>query len=289
MLSRWKFDPRLLSIKAGNTRVAEGLHHIRDNLTTLEANVKDARAKFPQEQVPQAKLISDLSEKASDCARRCSDLQNVKQCSQHVSSGVDSLAGDLGQLKRLLTEMQNTGSELRSFSFDGVAQLLSHSNRAMARLEKQALAENNSYFWPWVALFFATMIGGTWLMFNPSAGALNVFGDASQLHKMVMELVGFLGLDAGLALIIYQVYRCFKPMSPGLANPSPIYPFWGILAGTVYGFWSGLMIVIWSFSLAVWMSGNPAPDWWGFITVGGLLVMLVSGILFVVDCVDPPK
>src|SRR6185437_77194 len=213
-LSRWKFDPRLLSIKAGNTRVAEGLHHVHGILTALDAQVKEARAKLPLESVPQAKLISEMNENSSQCARQTRALlDGVQECSSTVNAALDMLCKDLDQLDKLLTAMQNTGTELRSFSFDGVMQLLAHTNRGMTRLEKQALAENNRYFWPWALIFVVMIVLGAGSVFTPTASSMNLFGDASQLHRMVFELVGFLDFDLGLALLIHQIYLCFKPRS----------------------------------------------------------------------------
>jgi len=289
-LSRWKFDPRLLSIKAGNTRVAEGLHHVHGILTALDAQVKEARAKLPLESVPQAKLISEMNENSSQCARQTRALlDGVQECSSTVNAALDMLCKDLDQLDKLLTAMQNTGTELRSFSFDGVMQLLAHTNRGMTRLEKQALAENNRYFWPWALIFVVMIVLGAGSVFTPTASSMNLFGDASQLHRMVFELVGFLDFDLGLALLIHQIYLCFKPRSPGLKDPNPIYEVWGIAFGSIYTCWAGLMVWIWSFYLAVWISGNPHPDWWGFISLGGAVVMVISAIVFIADMCDPPK
>jgi hypothetical protein len=103
------------------------------------------------------------------------------------------------------------------------------------------------------------------------------------MHKMLMDLMGFALIMVSWALITLQFYRCFKPSSKSQTNPSPAWDFWLFFSLFGFVFFAGLDFVIWSFSLCVWMSGNPDPDWWGIITIGGLIVMVVGAILSVVN------
>jgi len=225
-LTRFKFDPRLLTIKVANTQVAEGLHTIREKFTSLQEQVKSSREKLPMEATPAKALVGDLITKCNECSTQCSSLmQNTNNACIALQDYMQELHTKLTQLSSLLSAIQRSNTELRPFSFDPLTALIGHIGSSLSGLEKAALAENNRWFVPAAFVWSLIGVGGLSLAWNAAVVCVTVFGSFG-VYLAITYLVAHAITIGCFAMVVRQFYRCYRPNSKGLPAPKPHFRFW---------------------------------------------------------------
>jgi len=269
-----------MRIRVGNTAIAEGMHSIRDQLSELQAQIDEDRKQLPLEQIPRSAMLAKLAEKASFCVEQ---LQMVQRDSgdavQSVYKELDRISTSLTELQGLLTSMQNRGTELRSYSFDPITQVVTHLRGSLDRLEKRALAANKTRFWPW-ALLGAGVIGSSlWALFNPTASTVFLFGDNGSLHEMVTVWYAFLAIALGACGTVWKFYGSYMPKSRGLTYTGLPYRFWPLAALSSYGIMIAITVFYENAVIERWTETYPNNGGWSIFCA--VILCLASAVGFI--------
>jgi hypothetical protein len=266
-LTRWKFDPRLLTIKVANTKVAEGLHTIREKFSALQEQVKTSREKLPLEAVPARALVGELITKCNECSQQCSSLlQSTPNACIALQDHLQELYTKLTQLSSLLSAIQSSNTELRPFSFDPLTALIGHIGNSLSKLEKAALAENNRWFVPAAAAWSLIGVGGLLLAWHAELASATVFGYFG-IGLAFTYLLAY-GITTGaFAMVVRHFYRCYRPNSKGLPAPQPLYRFWLESSLLAYAVMVGLTMLWNAEPLRLYLRWSDAVGV-GFIAVG---------------------
>jgi hypothetical protein len=285
LLSKWKFSPRLMQIKVGNTAVAEGLHTIRDELAELQKQIEEDRKKLPLENIPQTAMLTNLAGKAQACVQQLRTVQNAGgYACKSVYDELNRISGTLNQLHSLLTTMQSRGTELRSFSFDPITEVIAHLSGSLAKLEKRALAANHRRFWPWALLGGATIAGALWMLFNLAASSVFLFGDSGRLDEASVVLLTSLAMAASVAGTAWQFYQSYMPKSQGVSYSGLPYRFWLWAPVSAYGIVLSATLMWESHPIARWLGSyqNKDGDLLGILMFIALVGSVIGAICNVV-------